>query len=125
MGMGADIALYRCLQCDETGAAQFCHLSGETNFNIMASQDSGTGTNRGGKGSTYGGTQSPDPDAPDGYQKPKTGEDADNTDQRKSTTLGDEYADDSSYGKKEPSPDKAAGEKGQDAGTDAAGSGVR
>jgi len=91
----------------------------------MENHDSGTAGNRGGKGSTYGGTQSPDPDAPDGYQKPKAGEDADYTDQQKSTTLGDEYADDSSYGNEEPSPDTAGGEKGQNAGTDAAGSGVR
>lgn len=84
-----------------------------------------TTPNRGGTGSTYGGTQSPDPDAPDGYQKPAAGKDADNTDQAKGTELGDEYDDQSSYGGQESSPDTAAGEKGEDADTDAAGSGVR
>lgn len=85
-----------------------------------------TTPNRGGKGSTYGGTQSPDPDAPDGYQNPQAGKDADNTDQDKSTDLGEEYNEDSSYGNKASSPDTAAGEKNiDDVETDAAGSGVR
>ena len=90
----------------------------------MNTHDSGTAANRDGKGSTYGGTQSPDPNAPDGYQKPKPGEDAENTDQQKITDLGDEYAGDSSYGEEEASPGTAAGEKGNDAGTDAGGSGA-
>lgn len=85
-----------------------------------------TTPNRGGTGSTYGGTQSPDPDAPDGYQKPQAGKDADNTDQDKSTELGEEYNNGSSYGDKESLPETAAGEKTiDDVETDAAGSGVR
>ena len=91
----------------------------------MATNDSGTSANREGKGSTYGGTQSPDANAPDGYQKTQGGQDADNTDKAKATKLGDEYADDSSYGQREASPDTAAGAKGNNAETDARGSGVR
>jgi hypothetical protein len=91
----------------------------------MDTQDSGTAANRGGKGSTYGGTQTPEPDAPDGYQNPKPGKDAKNTDQRSRTELGEEYADDSSYGKEEDTPSTAAGEKGDSAGTDARGSAIR
>lgn len=91
---------------------------------MAAQNNGGTAANRGGKGSTYGGTQSPDPDAPDGYQQPQAGKDAENTDQQKDTTLGDEYSDDSSYGQQEPSPETAAGEKGNTAGTDARGSAI-
>jgi hypothetical protein len=91
----------------------------------MASNDDNRATpNREGKGSVYGGTQSPDPDAPDGYQKPEAGADAETTDQHKSTDLGAEYADGSSYGQHEESPETAAGKKGDDAATDARGSGV-
>ncbi len=92
---------------------------------MSTNKDSGTSANRSGLGSTFGGTQSPDPNAPDGYQKPQAGKDADNTDQEKATDMGDEYADDSSYGKKEQSPEAAAGEKGDQAPSDARGSGVR
>ncbi len=85
----------------------------------MATTDSGTDNNKkGGLGSTYGGTQSSDPKAPDGYQKPK-GKMSDES----TAAFGGEYADDSSYGDKEQNPDTAAGEKGS-AGTDARGSGV-
>lgn len=91
----------------------------------MTSNDSGTNANHAAKGSTYGGTQSPDPDAPDGYQKPKAGKDAGNTDQHKDTELGGEYTGDSSYGQQEESPGTAAGEKGNNAETDARGSGIR
>ena len=92
---------------------------------MASTNDSGTSAKSSGKGSTYAGTQSPDPNAPDGYQKPQEGKDAQNSDQEKDTHLGDEYAEDSSYGAKEKSPDTAAGEKGGDAETDARGSGIR
>ena len=57
---------------------------------------------RGGAGSTYGGTQSGDKDAPDGYQKPNPAErpDTENTDA--AGGLGDEYRGRSSYGKDLP-----------------------
>ena len=55
--------------------------------------------NRGGTGSTYGGTQSPDPDAADGYQKPSEAGKAGGSDKTQpETDLGQEYDDDSSYG---------------------------
>jgi len=92
---------------------------------MESNNDSGTSANSSGKGSTYAGTQSPDPNAPDGYQKPQEGKDARNSDQEKDTKLGNEYADDSSYGAKEQSPETAAGEKGDEAETDARGSGIR
>ena len=88
-------------------------------------KDSGTAANRSGMGSTFGGTQSPDPNVPDGYQKPQAGKDAENTDQEKKTGLGEEYADESSYGDKEASPGSSAGEKGDTGPSDARGSGVR
>ena len=91
----------------------------------MTSNDGDTPTNRAGKGSTYGGTQSPDPDAPDGYQKPQNGKDAGNTDQHKDTELGEEYSDDSSYGQQEENPGTAAGEQGTNTKTEARGSGIR
>ena len=86
----------------------------------MATTDSGTDNNKkGGLGSTYGGTQSADSKAPDGYQKPK-----DEMSDEHTAAFGSEYADDSSYGDKEPNPESAAGDKGS-AETDARGSGVR
>jgi hypothetical protein len=92
---------------------------------MAANEDRELTPDRGGKGSVYGGTQSPDPDKPDGYQKPQAGKDAGNTDQRKDTELGEEYDDNSSYGRPEGDPGTAAGEKGDTAGTDARGSGIR
>lgn len=91
----------------------------------MERTNKGTSTDMDGKGSTYAGTQSPDPQAPDGYQSPKTGQDAENTDQTPPEELGAEYDNDSSYGDKESDPASAAGNKGESAGDNAAGSPVR
>lgn len=91
----------------------------------MSTEKSGTSTNKDGKGSTYAGTQSADPAAPDGYQTPRAGEDADSTDQTPPDKLGAEYDNDSSYGDREPDPASAAGEKGTTEGDNAAGSPVR
>ncbi len=91
----------------------------------MATNKSGTSADKGGKGSTYAGTQTPDPQAPDGYQAPRPGEDAESADGKAPGKLGAEYDTRSSYGDKESDPASAAGEKGEDAGDDAAGSPVR
>jgi len=73
----------------------------------MQNDQDKSATDRGGIGSTYGGTQSPDPKAPDGNQKPS------DRDQQvregktdKHEGLGDEYQSDSSYGADGKQPDK-------------------
>lgn len=91
----------------------------------MEQNKKGTATNNEGQGSTYAGTQSPDPQAPDGYQPPRPGEDAGNTDQTPKQNLGSEYRDDSSYGAEEQDPASSAGQKGESAGDNAAGSPIR
>jgi len=91
----------------------------------MATNESGTSTNKDGKGSTYAGTQTPDPQAPDGYQAPRPGEDADATDQQPSDKLGAEYDNKSSYGDREDDPASSAGGKSESDGDNAAGSPVR
>jgi hypothetical protein len=91
----------------------------------MATNNSGTSTNNDGKGSTYAGTQTPDPQAPDGYQAPPPGKDAENTDQQASDKLGAEYDNKSSYGNREEDPASSAGEKSESDGDNAAGSPVR
>ena len=72
-------------------------------------EDNGTRTNQEGLGSTYAGTQSPDANAPDGYQKPtkedqQEGSDAADADQ--DHELGKEYDSTSSYGDKTSKPDE-------------------
>lgn len=91
----------------------------------MEENNKGTATNKDGQGSTYAGTQSPDPNAPDAYQKPKPGKDADNTDQTPHDKLGAEYDDDSSYGDQESDPASSASRKTETDGDNAAGSPVR
>ncbi len=70
--------------------------------------------------SPYGGTQSPDPDAPDGNQNaPRTAPENENLE--KKTDLGEEYSDSSSYGEAQ-----SGGKEGDKAkGDDAAGTPVR
>lgn len=63
--------------------------------------DKGTATNRNGLGSTYAGTETPNPNDPDGYQKPAAGAKAATNNTDTQGGLGDEYADDSSYGDKD------------------------
>jgi hypothetical protein len=74
--------------------------------------------NANGKGSPYGGTQSPDSKAPDGNQTPPDA----NAEGKNAThpDLGDEYGSESSYGAAE-----SGGKAGEDTGTDAAGSPIR
>ena len=91
----------------------------------MSTTESGTSTNNNGKGSTYAGTQSADPKAPDGYQTPRSGEDADSANQTPPDRLGAEYHNDSSYGEKENDPASAAGSKKESDGEDAAGTPIR
>jgi hypothetical protein len=92
---------------------------------IMSTTKSGTAADNNGKGSTYAGTQSPDPNAPDGYQTPQKGEEAENTDQTPPENLGEEYDNKASYGDKEQDPASAAGSKSPTDGDNAAGSPIR
>lgn len=64
-------------------------------------KEKGTATNQEGTGSTYAGTQSGKNDAPDAYQKPLPDEEDNNQKKEPNSTLGDEYASDDSYGKKD------------------------
>lgn len=59
---------------------------------------------RGGAGSTYGGTQSGDKDAPDGYQKPNPNKEGETENTAAAGGLGDEYESRSSYGNELPDP---------------------
>lgn len=68
----------------------------------------GTATNRDGLGSTYTGTQTPDPQAPDGYQAPPSNDEKQQDKQQEQIKLpgqeplGSEYEEDDSYGDKPP-----------------------
>ena len=81
----------------------------------MENNKKGTATNNEGLGSTYSGTQSPDPNAPDAYQKPTPKQQA--ADENKQTEadheLGEEYDSPSSYGEKrdEDGPDDTSSDK--------------
>lgn len=74
----------------------------------MEHNKKGTATNRDGMGSTYAGTQTPNPKDPDGYQQPKKTEadDADKASPNKKhpdkEDLGSEYHEPDSYGEKKP-----------------------
>ena len=64
--------------------------------------------------SPYGGTQSPDPDAPDGNQNaPRRAPATDDPEQQ--TDLGAEYDSDSSYGKPQSGGKEGDGHEGEDA----------
>lgn len=74
----------------------------------MEDNKKGTATNRDGIGSTYAGTQTPNPKDPDGYQRPKKTA-ADEADKAASEQehpdaedLGSEYHEPDSYGEKKP-----------------------
>lgn len=68
----------------------------------------GTATNRDGLGSTYTGTQTPDPHAPDGYQSPQKDDGKEQDKQEKPVKLpgqeplGSEYEEGDSYGDNPP-----------------------
>ncbi len=71
--------------------------------------------NQQGDGSSpYGGTQSPDPDAPDGNQNAPRKAPATDAPE-KQTDLGSEYASDSSYGTPNSGGKEGDGRKGDDA----------
>ncbi len=78
---------------------------------------------RNGKGSPYGGTQSPDAASPDGNQTPKTSENASPDETRTPGDLGSEYANPDSYGT--GATDHYGGSQPDEADTDAAGTPVR
>ncbi len=74
--------------------------------------------NEGGFGSPYGGTQTPDSREPDGAQTPAN-PDAEGK-SKKPGDLGEEYGSESSYGEAQ-----SGGKKGENSGTDAAGTPIR
>jgi len=79
-------------------------------------KDKGTATNRKGTGSTYGGTQTPDPTAPDGYQSPSA-KDKSKGGTKKPVSddeLGAAYDTPTSYGDKNKPANKSTGREGDE-----------
>ena len=87
----------------------------------------GTATNDDGNGSTYGGTQTPKANAPDGYQQPAEAdkEITKNTEQPAFDTPGGEYDSPDDAGDKKDNAEIAAGDNKKESSGEEEGSPVR